>query len=571
MILFEKIRWKNVLSTGNTFTEVDLNVNKSTLIVGENGSGKSTILDALSFCLYGKPFRNVNKGQLINSVNKKSMEVQVEFSIDKKKYKVIRGIKPNIFEIYCNDQLLDQHAESKQYQDMFEKQILKLNHKSFNQIVILGSASFVPFMQLNAATRREIIEDLLDIEIFSRMNQLLKDRIVTNRQDIAGNSYSINTLSDKIQLNKQFEEAIKQNNQNIIDNHNKEIQLLKAANKFLLENIDLNVSLHSTAKIQEAHFQLKITKYNELSSLEKKINEKIQKIKDEIAFFTDNNNCPTCKQKINGKFKKESVEEKYDNIQKLENGLTKLQQEMTELKPAFKDFTSFNKTVLALQESITSEKAAVGLNNKLIQNYNSEIQKLQEDAPISRAGFQDVGQWKIDLELANTNQEKLLKNKQIFEIGSVLLKDTGIKTKIIKQYVSVINKLINKYLAAMDFFVNFELNENFEEKIRSRFRDEFSYASFSEGEKMRIDLALLFTWRAIAKLRNSTSTNLLIMDEVFDSSLDNSGTEEFMKILNNLTLDTNTLIISHKGDQLADKFTNIIRFEKHKNFSRMTQ
>lgn len=569
MIFFKRIKWKNVLSTGNTFTEIDLSGNKSVLIVGENGAGKSTILDALSFCLYGKPFRNINKGQLVNSINKKDMVVEVEFSIGKKEYRVVRGIKPNVFEIYCNDQLLDQDAESKDYQEMFEKQILKLNHKSFNQIVVLGSASFVPFMQLKAADRREIIEDLLDIEIFSKMNILLKDKIQQNKADTLSASYNVRSNKDKIELHESHIESLKQNNDDLVNQKNTKIEEFKV--KIVESNKDITrintaiSQLNKTVQPKEAT-QKKLSKF---SLLQSKIEDKMQKLKSDIDFFENHDNCPTCKQQIDSVFKTSTLDAKNKHKEELDEGIKKLGLEIQEIEELIKQCLLVEKEISKHNLNHHQVINQVYNYNSWIESLRVEIEDLKGNTKQIDINSDEITKLKKELEDNEKELTKLQTEKQVFDVAALLLKDTGIKTRIIKQYVPIMNKLINKYLAAMDFFVNFELNENFEEKIKSRFRDEFSYASFSEGEKMRIDLALLFTWRSIAKLRNSTSTNLLIMDEVFDSSLDGAGTEEFMKILNNLTQDTNTFIISHKGDQLADKFTNIVKFEKHKNFSRM--
>ena len=571
MIVFKKIKWKNILSTGNTFTEINLDRSKSTLIVGENGAGKSTILDALCFCLYGKPFRNINKNQLLNSINKKGLEVQVEFDIGKKKYKVIRGIKPNTFEIYCNDQMLDQTAEQKEYQELFEKQILKLNHKSFGQIVVLGSASFVPFMQLTAANRREIIEDLLDIQIFSKMNVLLKDKVSQNKNNIIDTTYGIKGIKEKIDIHKQHIDSIQQNIDELIAQKQTKIQELNT--KVAEENKQIQTT---QSKIDELSDNLvdsssQDKKLNKLTTLESKLEDRLLKLKKEIEFFSNHDNCPTCKQHINEDFKNNTVIEKDTHKQQVEQGMKDLGEQIKIIEQQIKQTKEVETSITKLKIQLTGELNNQRIHKSAISNLEEEINDLQNNTKQIDTNVGEVEKLEAELIGAEQNLEALQNEKQTLDLAALMLKDSGIKTRIIKQYIPVMNKLINKYLAAMDFFVNFELNENFEETIKSRFRDEFSYESFSEGEKMRIDLALLFTWRAVAKLRNSTSTNLLIMDEVFDSSLDGSGMEEFMKILNNLTQDTNTFIISHKGDQLFDKFANVIRFEKHKNFSRIQQ
>ncbi len=569
MIVFEKIRWKNFLSTGNSFTEINLTNNKSTLIIGENGAGKSTILDALSFGLYGKPFRKINKPLLINTINQKNLEVEVEFRIGKRQYHVKRGLKPSIFEIYQDNKLLNQDAESKEYQEMFEKNILKLNHKSFNQIVVLGSASFVPFMQLPAAHRREVIEDLLDIQIFSSMNILLREKVQQNKTDIMDCDFNMKLLAEKIELHKKHLENMRLNNDELIKQKQDKIGEFKAS-------IAKNVSeVEKTVKIIEELQKTLPDQTKTKSKIEKvrgivtQLEQKQIRLEKEIEFFSEHNDCPTCRQGIDHIHKKQIVSNDNQQILEVSGALEKLNHEWNNLE---NKMVFINDTLKTIQEHNLSISTLSTQNNTLgtfITGLEQEIEGLNKDTRVVEDNSEELKQFKQQLKDFITSKEELSQYKMVLDVASMLLKDTGIKTKIIKQYVPIINKLINKYLAAMDFFVNFELDENFEEKIKSRHRDEFSYESFSEGEKMRIDLALLFTWRAVAKLRNSASTNLLIMDEVFDSSLDANGTDEFLKILSGLTGDTNVFIISHKGDTLFDKFENIIKFEKVKNFSRI--
>jgi len=568
MIIFKTLRWRNFLSTGNTFTQIDLDRNQSTLIVGENGAGKSTILDALSYSLYGKPFRKINKPQLINSVNNKNALVEVEFQIGKHHYKIVRGMKPNVFEIYQNGNLINQNAEMKEYQEMLEKQILKLNHKSFSQIVILGSASFTPFMQLPAAHRREVIEDLLDIQIFSTMNTLLKGKLLQNKEQIIEADVEVKLAQQKLESYKQNLEKLKQNNAEIIEDYRNKIA--KTQEEFLsLVSQQKSTKNENTALKETIADEMKvISKLKKLDELFYKVTEKQKKIEKEIAFYHDNDNCPTCKQELQTEFKQSKVDTRHTQLDELQTALEKLKQEKKDCYVRMDKIQEVNEIIKENESQIEDYSYRIMFCENTIRTYLDNI-NLIESQTQNEINTNEYETMLSQLNMLIDKKNKLADHKNVLDVAASLLKDSGIKTKIIRQYVPVMNKLINKYLASMDFFVNFELNENFEEKIKSRYRDEFSYDSFSEGEKLRIDLALLFTWRAIAKLRNSASTNLLIMDEIFDSSLDNSGTEEFLKILNTLTQDTNVFIISHKGDSLYDKFHSVIKFEKHKNFSRM--
>ena len=569
MILFKKIRWKNILSTGNTFTEIDFLRNRSTLIVGENGAGKSTILDALCFVLYGKPFRKINKPQLLNTINQKNLEVQIEFDIGKNNYKIIRGMKPNIFEIYQNDTIINQNAESKEYQEMLEKNILKLTYKSFSQIVILGSASFVPFMQLPAAHRREVIEDLLDIQIFSTMNNILKEKINDNKNSIIENDFSIKSLAEKIELHKKYLESLQQNNDELIAEKYKAIEVHKAQIIIDQQLLDECTAAINSLKLETDQIEDLRKGDRDIRELYRKMYDKSVKLIKENKFYDDNDNCPICKQGISHDFKHESQEKNQTDIDAISSSLNKLDRKLVKINEKINAFTKSLEVQEAHQKQVGEHNNRITTLNMFISSLTQEIEQIKTNTKHIDASVEEIKQLRESLKQSIQLKEELTDNRKVLDVAGMLLKDSGIKTKIIKQYVPVMNKLINKYLASMDFFVNFELNENFEEIIKSRFRDEFTYESFSEGEKMRIDLALLFTWRAIAKLRNSASTNLLIMDEVFDSSLDGSGTDEFLKIIQTLTGDTNIFIISHKGDQLYDKFHSVIRFEKHKNFSRI--
>lgn len=572
MILFKYIRWKNILSTGNNWTEIKLNRSKSTLIVGENGTGKSTILDALSWSLYGKAFRKINKVQMINSINGKGAEVQVEFVIGKDNFRIEREIKKygsSRFEIFKNDKLVDQAANSRDYQEYLERHILKMNHRSFCQIVVLGSATFMPFMQLTAQHRREVIEDLLDIEIFTTMNTLLKEKVSVNKDSLQQVGYDADLLNEKIDLQNQYLKTVKDDNdkriqqhQDKIENSRSEIQEYQQQIEQLNEQVaELNGSIADKDSVSK--------KKKKIEQLEVKIKSKMSSLVKEIEFFHDHDNCPTCKQDIDHEFKCSTIEAKNTTLEDTTVGFEQLQKEYYNVTERLEEINDVQEQVNALLTEINSNNSHINAINQMINSIQKDIDEMQSEDQDTGELSSKLDGLKQELEACQTRREQLSTEKSVLDIAQLILKDSGIKTKIIKQYVPVMNKLINKYLAAMDFFVQFELDENFNETIKSRFRDEFSYASFSEGEKMRIDLALLFTWRAIAKLRNSVSTNLLIMDEVFDSSLDSTGTDEFLKILNTLVDDANIFIISHKGDQLFDKFHSVIKFEKVKNFSRM--
>lgn len=569
MIYFKKIRYKNILSTGNQFTEIELDKHHSTLVVGENGAGKSTMLEALSFGLYGKPFRKISKAQLVNSINNKALLVEIEFDIGSKHYMVRRGIKPNVFEIFCNNELLNLAAASKDYQEQLEKSILKLNHKSFSQIVILGNASFTPFMQLSAAHRREIIEDLLDIQIFTTMNSLLKDRVSANRSSLNEVDYKMKATGEKITMQKEHIERIKQTNQTMIDEKQGEIEQLTSQSQAEQESLAGLQKQVEDLQTQIADYDDLLDKQTELVDLERQAKQKISKLTTELSFFENHDNCPTCKQGIDHDFKHQSIEERASKKTELGTGLEKLMAKQEKLAAKLQQYADVQASIAKLNKQVTQHNTQWQMLQFRVSGLRDEIEKIRNNPSNIEAETASLKTLQQSLKECIAEKEVLAQQKLVIEIAAHILRDQGIKTKIIKQYVPIMNKLINKYLAAMDFFVNFELNESFEETIKSRFRDEFTYASFSEGEKMRIDLALLFTWRSIAKLRNSASTNLLIMDEVFDSSLDTAGTDEFLKILNTLTGDTNVFIISHKGDQLYDKFPAVLKFEKHKNFSRI--
>jgi DNA repair exonuclease SbcCD ATPase subunit len=567
MIIFKKLRWKNFLSTGNIFTEIELNKHNTTLIVGENGAGKSTILDALSYALFGKPFRKVNKPQLLNSITKKDMVVEIEFSINANNYKIIRGMKPNVFEVYMNGSMLNQSAEMKDYQEILEKQILKINHKSFCQIAVLGSATYQPFMQLPGGQRREIIEDLLDLQIFTTMNALLKEKVTDNKDALTDTVNNQKILKEKIKLIKSHMLEMQNNNDKLVEEKkerileaNEQIEQLAHQGKIIAHEVE-------TLKEQTASHESLQKKVKKLQSLKVEIETNLKIVNKDIDFFQSHDNCPTCKQEIDGQFKCDTIDKKKAQADEIKDGLDALIKKYDELNKKVYEIVEIENEINTQQLELHRLKTKINSLIEYKDQLEDEIRSIKKNTKQNDdTKIQDLTDELLKL---SDKLNDLSEEKDVLTAASVLLKDGGIKSKIIKQYVPVINKLIGKYLSAMDFFVQFELDEEFNETIKSRFRDEFSYASFSEGEKMRINLAILFTWRAVAKLRNSVNCNILIMDEVFDSSLDANGTEEFLKIINSLTTDTNTFIISHKGDQLYDKFTNIIKFEKHKNFSRI--
>ena len=570
MIIFEAIRWKNFLSTGNNWTEINLIKSKSTLVIGQNGAGKSTMLDAISFALFGRAHRNITKSQLINSINNKNCEVEVKFTIGKSKFRVLRGIKPNIFEIWKNGDMINQSSHSKEYQKILEQNIIKLNHKSFHQIVVLGSSSFIPFMQLSAQHRRDVIEDLLDINIFSKMNTILKEKNLEVKNKLKENAHQIDLIKNSLDSQRKYIRDITQINEDEIRDRNRkidelhdEIQLLNTKNGehslFLEEN-----SAIITEKLKEYNDKKTSILHNK-STME----SQIKSIVKDSKFYEDNDNCPTCSQPIEPEFKKQKIHE--------------CKTEATSIKTQYDNMLNESQEVLDLidewntkAEEIRNRQSEINGNNKTIESLQNQVNKTHGEIEKLTSREGDLG--KANEELQNMMndrdtflEDKLALNEELAYNGVMgeLLKDTGIKTKVIKQYVPVINKLVNQYLQVLDFFVHFNLDESFNETIRSRHRDAFSYDSFSEGEKQRIDLALLFTWRQIAKMKNSVATNLLLLDETFDSSLDHDGVENLMKILHTLDNSTNVFVISHKGEILDSKFKEKLEFVKERNFSKL--
>jgi len=571
VILFQYVKWKNFLSTGNFFTEVSLDKSPNTLIIGKNGSGKSTILDALTFALFGKPYRKINKPNLLNSINEKDCIVEIGFMIGSKKYKVIRGMKPNIFEIYVDGALLNQSAASKDYQEILEKNILKLNFKSFTQIVILGSASFTPFMQLSAADRRLIIEDLLDIQIFSAMNVLVKQKLVDIKNDGTNVKHGMELTAEKIKLHRQNLEENRKHNQDEITKKRNDIAESESQISKLLKNIEL-IQKHIDSLSSKITDKISLDKKaKKLIQLESKIETNIKKNEKDIAFYNDNDSCPTCKQELEKTFKSTQIKERKGKLKTQQNGLKEIQTEIDKANERLAEIQSINKNITQHNSEIVRLNTSLTETNKYVGKLNKEIESLsQRKTSLDNEG-EKLNVLKSELNALIAKQESLSTEKHYYDFAASLLKDTGIKTKIIKQYLPIMNKLINKYLTALDSFINFNLNESFEEVIKSRHRDAFSYHNFSEGEKLRIDLAILFTWRQIAKMKNSTNTNLLILDEIFDSSLDTGGTDEFLKLMNSMGNETNLFVISHKGDQLFDKFRAVIKFDKKANFSRISK
>ena len=568
MITFKKIRWRNFLSTGNNFNEVNLQKSGTNLIIGNNGSGKSTVLDALTFSLFGKPFRKINKPQLKNSVNEKECVVEVEFTIGQTEWKIIRGIKPTVFEIWRDDKLLDQAAASLDQQKWLEQSVIKMNFKSFTQIVILGSSTFVPFMQLSAANRREVIEDLLDIKVFSSMNSIIKDRIKFTRDEIKLLNLKKDSLADKVEMQENFiEELENRGNANINANKEKIANLDKEIIEYVDANVIVETHLEQYTKEQESLVSVG-DKLKKLNNMKGKISQKVTTITKEHKFFNENSVCPTCTQSIEEEFRINRIRDAQNKAKELQSGYKELEEAIKEEEERERQFIALSKEITKLTHGISQNNIKISGCRRQIQNLESEIQRTTEQLQNRNTEHEKLKTFKENLKTTYEELESKKESINYYDFSYSLLKDGGVKSKIIKKYLPLINQQVNRYLQMMDFYINFTLDEEFNETVQSPIHEDFSYASFSEGEKMRIDLALLFTWREVARMKNSVNTNLLIMDEVFDSSLDGFGTDEFLKIIRYVIKDANIFVISHKTG-LEDKFESVIRFEKVKGFSRM--
>ena len=569
MIIFKKVSWRNFLSTGDSPTTVLLDRSSTTLIIGENGSGKSTILDALTFALFGKPFRNINKSQLVNTINEKGLLVEIDFSIGNKNFTVRRGIKPNKFEILQEGKLIDQLANNRDYQDYLEKVILKLNYKSFTQIVVLGNSSFEPFMQLKQSDRRTIVEDLLDIQIFSSMNGILKSKNSELKNDMGTLEIEKSLYKQKIEVQEDYIKRLKEDSQTVISQKEKEITQFESKKKTATNTMaGLNSEIGTLGQklLNESSAKKKSSEYEKVQG---QIEYKLQREEKELSFYQTNSSCSTCKQVIDDDFKKERIIDISKKIDEKKDGLDKLHTEIDSLEKKLKEYGEIGRNIVEKNKELVVIQSKIDSLGDNIERAQKEINSLKNKKKEDNSIEKELKVLKENLEESLKDYSELCDRKKLHEYAHELLRDSGIKTKIIRQYVPIINKYVNKYLNELDFLINFSIDENFNETIQSQYRDEFSYSSFSEGEKMRIELALWFTWRMVAKLKNSVNTKLLILDEVFDSSLDAEGTDAFLKIINTLDANTNVFVISHKGEILFDKFISTIKFAKEKQFSKI--
>ena len=566
MIIFKKIKWKNFLSTGNNWTEMDFQKNQTNLIVGTNGAGKSTVLDALTFVLYNRPFRKINKPQLPNSTNEKDCLVEIEFSVNNREYLVRRGIKPNVFDIEVNGKQLHKEADDRANQKILEENILKVNYKSFTQIVILGSSNFVPFMQLATANRREVIEDLLDIRIFSSMNNLIKEKIRQQKEQIKSLDLRKESLKDKVLMQKNFIEQLESRGKDNINSNKKKItNLIAEVDAYMLQNATTEESIFGYTKEQEEVIGA-TDKLRKLGNLKGKISQKVSTITKEHKFFTENTVCPTCTQTIEEEFRLNRITDAQNSAKELQQGYKDLEETIKLEEERERQFIALSKEITKLNNDISQNNARISSNQRQVRDLESEIQTLTEQLENKNTEHEKLEEFQTNLQRVfedlGTKKEEIVH----YDFAYSLLKDDGVKTKIIKKYLPFINQQVNRYLQMMDFYINFNLDEEFNESIKSPIHENFSYSSFSEGEKMRVDLSLLFTWREVARVKNSVNTNLLIMDEVFDSSLDGFGTDEFLKIIRYVIKDANIFVISHKTG-LEDKFESVTRFDKKGGFS----
>lgn len=571
MIVFNMIRWKNFLSSGNVFTEISLDSAKNTLIMGANGAGKSTFLDALTFSLFGKPFRKVNKGNVVNSINNKNCVVEIEFTINNKKYKVIRGVKPNVFEIYCDNNLINQDAAAKDYQEHLEKNILRMNYKSFTQVVILGSASFVPFMQLSANDRRSVIEDLLDIQIFTAMSTIVKNKLQTNREDLEKNRVLLTSKQENKSYIERTLASLRANNEEKLAELREKRDKLEQECALAVINLEVRETALDKALEQDIDMSPLKSKHSKLVGFRAKMEGNVERIDKENTFLLNNDTCPTCKQSIDVQFRDNTISQNYEKQAEIENGLNKIDEQINSILAEIDAIEKVIQNINNIKLELSTAKASY---NNLAHNLSQVVAQIENFAKSDKTTQESERQLStVEHDISTLEEEKktFLDERQYIDMATTLLKDGGIKTRIIKQYLPIINKHINKYLAKLGFFVNFNINESFEESIKSRYRDEFSYHNFSEGEKLRIDLAILLTWRQIAKMKNSVNVNILVFDEILDRAMDTTGIDEFIRIMWEMgDKGTNIFVISHK-DIMVDRFQKTLRFEKVKNFSVLTK